>query len=114
MISLALLSIPNIHARSPAKQSFWHCDRNWITSSNASSFFRRLETTTPKTQKTGRGSGRLSLFQKQPTKNGSDHATSEPLFISTARFDLLVPYPLTLLLIGRQQFLTKISFANLS
>ena len=34
-------------------------------------------------------------------KSGSDHVTSEPLLISTARFDLLVPYPLTLLLIGR-------------
>jgi hypothetical protein len=33
-------------------------------------------------------------------KSGSDHTTSEPLFISTALFDLLVAYPLTLLLIG--------------
>jgi hypothetical protein len=34
------------------------------------------------------------------TENGSNHATSEPLFISMARFDLLVAFPLTLLLIG--------------
>ena len=33
-------------------------------------------------------------------KNGSDHTTSGPLFISTTLFDLLVVYPLTLLLIG--------------
>jgi hypothetical protein len=61
--------------------------------------FRRLETTaledTP-----GRGSGRLSLFQNHPTKNGSDRATSGPLFIFITLFDLLVAYLLTLLLIG--------------
>jgi hypothetical protein len=39
---------------------------------------------------------------KQATKNGSDHARSGPLFISTALFDLLVPHLLTLLLIDRQ------------
>jgi len=37
-------------------------------------------------------------------KSGSDHTTSEPLFISTALFDLLVAYPLTLLLIGSLRF----------
>jgi hypothetical protein len=68
----------------------------------------------------------LSLSQKQPTKNGSEHPISQPLFIpfwvqypaacggrrgsglaprlipfiSTTRFDLFPPYPLTLLLIG--------------
>ena len=51
---------------------------------------------------TERGSGRLSLFQNQSTKNGSDHTTSPPLFISNARFDLLVTHLLTLLLIGGQ------------
>jgi hypothetical protein len=30
-----------------------------------------------------RGSGRLSLFQKQPAINGSEHPISEPLFIIT-------------------------------
>jgi hypothetical protein len=35
-------------------------------------------------------------------KSGSDHTTSEPLFLSTAFFLLLVAYPLTLLLIGGQ------------
>ena len=39
---------------------------------------------------------------QQPTKNGSDLATSAPLFISTALFDLPVSYPLTLLLIAGQ------------
>jgi hypothetical protein len=42
-------------------------------------------------------------------KNGSEHATSEPLFISTARFDLLAPDPLTLLLIGRRRHLDAAS-----
>ena len=42
------------------------------------------------------------------TKNGSDHATSEPLFISTARFELLVASPLTLLLIGRRFLLLQL------
>jgi hypothetical protein len=65
----------------------------------AAPFFRRLKTTAPN-KKTGRGSGRLSLCLKQPTNNGSDLATSEPLFLSTPLLDLLGPYPLTLLLIG--------------
>jgi len=37
---------------------------------------------------------------KNTNRNGSDHAISEPLFVSTSRFDLLVALPLTLLLIG--------------
>ena len=48
--------------------------------------------------------GRLSLFQNQLTKNGSDHAISGPLFIFTSRFDLFTPHPLTLLLIGSWRF----------
>jgi len=43
--------------------------------------------------------GCLSSKTGQP-KNGSDHTTSGPLFIFTSCFDLLVPYLLTLLLIG--------------
>jgi hypothetical protein len=37
---------------------------------------------------------------KTTNKNGSAHATSGPPFISASLFDLLVAYPLTLLLIG--------------
>jgi len=77
----------------PVKQSSWHCDPNWTTSSNGSTFFRWLARTTPK-HKTGRGSARLSLLQKQQTKNGSDHPTSEPLFISGPLFDFFAAYPL--------------------
>ena len=57
----------------------------------------------------GGGAGRLSLFQNQLTKNGSDHAISGPLFIFTSRFDLFTPHPLTLLLIGGR-FVSGISY----
>jgi hypothetical protein len=43
--------------------------------------------------KTGRGSGRLSLFQNQLTKNGSDLAMSGPLFISASSFALFAAHP---------------------
>jgi hypothetical protein len=46
-----------------------------------------------------RGPEKLSLFQKYPTKSGSEYATFGPLFISATLFDLLAPYLLTLLLI---------------
>jgi hypothetical protein len=39
---------------------------------------------------------------KMQTKNGSDHATSGPLFISASSFDLLAAHLLTLLLIGNR------------
>jgi len=41
---------------------------------------------------------------KQPTKIGSDHATSGPLFISPALFALFPAHILTLLLIGGRLF----------
>jgi len=37
---------------------------------------------------------------KNKQKSGSEATTSEPLFISSTLFDLLVAFPLTLLLIG--------------
>ena len=41
-------------------------------------------------------------------KDGSEPLRSEPLFLFMALFDLLVPYPLTLLLIGRRFLLEMI------
>lgn len=61
----------------------------------------RSPTTAPET---GRGSARLSSSKNNQQKNGSDPATSEPLFSSTARFDILVAFPLTVLLIGGPQY----------
>jgi hypothetical protein len=49
---------------------------------------------------------------KQPTKNGSEHARSGPLFLFTSRFDLPAAYPLTLLLIGRRFFIVQDSLAE--
>jgi hypothetical protein len=48
-------------------------------------------------------SGKLSLCTKTQTKNGSDHATSEPLFILDFLFYLFLAHLLTLLLIGERR-----------
>jgi hypothetical protein len=56
--------------------------------------------------------GRRALFQNQLTKNGSDHAISEPLFIFTSRFDSLTPHPLTLLLIGGTLLILRDMFSQ--
>ena len=59
---------------------------------------------------TGRGSGRLSLCQKRPTKNGSEHPGYGPLCLLTALFDLLLAGLLTLLLIGGRLLSVAIGF----
>ena len=49
-------------------------------------------------------------MQKMQTKNGSDHATSGPLFISASSFDLFPAHLLTLLLIGGRRVVVPDSF----
>jgi hypothetical protein len=99
MISLALLWIPNILVDWLLKQNCSSCDQNSNTSSNGFRSSRSWPQPHLK-KKTRRGSGRLSLCQNIQTKGGSDLATSGPLLTFRSRFDLLLAYPLTLLLIG--------------
>jgi hypothetical protein len=49
---------------------------------------------------------------KNANKNGSEHATSRPLFISASSFDLLAPHLLTLLLIGSPLAAIRISLSE--
>jgi len=45
-------------------------------------------------------------------KNGSEHEISEPLFISSSLFDLLLAYSLTLLLIGGRFVIAAINLCS--
>jgi hypothetical protein len=74
-------------------------------------FSRFSVTTAPKTQNRARLWKAVPLPNMQ-TKSGSDLATSGALLTFRSRFDLLLAYPLTLLLIGGLFLCISLKIAN--